>query len=253
MITSDLDVARTLADTAGHLLLELRAEGAAHGWDPKELKDRGDQRSNEFLLARLAELRPDDAVLSEEAVDDPVRLERSRVWVIDPLDGTREFSELGRDDWAVHVALAVDGVVQLGVVAIPSRGELYDGTQSPVVTHRGAPRILISRSRPPVEAELVAEVLGGTLVPMGSAGAKTAALLRGEAELYLHSGGQYEWDLAAPVGAALGSGLHASRIDGSEFRFNSRNPYLPDALIGDPTLARRALDAIASASSSATD
>lgn len=253
MITSDLDVARTLANDAGQLLLALRAEGTAAGWDPKELKDRGDQRSNEFLLARLAELRPDDAVLSEEAVDDPVRLERSRVWVIDPLDGTREFSESGRDDWAVHVALAIDGVVQLGVVAIPSRGEIYDGTQVPVTTHTGPPRIFISRSRPPAEAELVAQALGGTLVPMGSAGAKTAALLRGEAELYLHSGGQYEWDLAAPVGAALGSGLHASRIDGSPFVFNNRNPYLPDALIGHPDLARRALQVLSGASSAAPD
>lgn len=247
MITSDLDVARTLAEQAGTLLLELRAEGAAGGWDPKELKDRGDQRSNEFLLAELAALRPDDAVLSEEAVDDPVRLERSRVWVIDPLDGTREFSELERDDWAVHVALAVDGVVQLGVVAIPSRGELYDGTQAPAHSGVATPRIFVSRSRPPKEAELVADALGATLVPMGSAGAKTAALIRGEAELYLHSGGQYEWDLAAPVAAAIGSGLHATRIDGSPFRFNNRDPYLPDALIGHPHLAQRALDALAAA------
>ncbi|MGD9998509.1 MAG: 3'(2'),5'-bisphosphate nucleotidase CysQ [Ilumatobacteraceae bacterium] len=250
-MTSDLDVARTLAGRAGQLLLELRAEGASAKWDPKDLKDRGDQRSNELLLAQLAELRPDDALLSEEAVDDPVRLERSRVWVIDPLDGTREFSELDRDDWAVHVALAVDGVVELGVVAIPARGELFDGTQTIVRTNTDSPRILISRTRPPAEAEVVAAALGGRLVPMGSAGAKTAAVLRGDAELYLHSGGQYEWDLAAPVAVALGSGLHASRIDGSPFRFNNRDPYLPDALIGHPDLARRALEAIAASSASA--
>lgn len=249
MIASDLDVARKLAAGAGQLLLALRAEGAAAGWDPKVLKDRGDQQSNVYLVAQLSQLRPDDAVLSEEAVDDPVRLERSRVWVIDPLDGTREFSELERDDWAVHVALAIDGVAHVGVVAIPSRWEFYDGTQQPVRAHTGAPRILISRSRPPAEAERVAEVLGGTLIPMGSAGAKTAALLRGEAELYLHSGGQYEWDLAAPVGAALGSGLHATRIDGSPFRFNNRIPYLPDALIGDPDVAVQALEAIDAARS----
>jgi 3'(2'), 5'-bisphosphate nucleotidase len=235
------------------LLLALRSEGAAAGWDPKELKARGDERSNEMLLAQLAELRPDDALLSEEAVDDPVRLERSRVWVIDPLDGTREFSELGRDDWAVHVALAIDGVVELGVVAIPARGELYDGTQQIVRSTADSPRILISRSRPPAEADVVAAALGGELVPMGSAGAKTAAVLRGEADLYLHSGGQYEWDLAAPVAVALGSGLHASRIDGSPFRFNNRDPYLPDALIGRPELARRALEAIAASSPSAID
>jgi 3'(2'), 5'-bisphosphate nucleotidase len=232
------------------LLLELRAQGATDGWSPKDLKDRGDQRSNELILAELAQLRPDDGLLSEEAVDDPVRLERSRVWVIDPLDGTREYSELDRDDWAVHVALTVDGVVQLGVVAVPARGELYDGTQQMVRSAIDSPRILISRTRPPAEAEVVADALGGTLVPMGSAGAKTATVLRGEAELYLHSGGQYEWDLAAPVAVALGGGLHASRIDGSPFRFNRRDPYLPDALIGRPELARRALDAIAAAPTS---
>jgi 3'(2'), 5'-bisphosphate nucleotidase len=235
------------------LLLELRSEAASSGWDPKELKARGDERSNELLLEQLATLRPDDALLSEEAVDDPVRLERSRVWVIDPLDGTREFSELGRDDWAVHVALAVDGVIDLGVVAVPARGELYDGTQEIVRSTTDSPRILISRTRPPAEAEIVAAALGGRLVPMGSAGAKTAAVLRGEAELYLHSGGQYEWDLAAPVAVALGSGLHASRIDGSPFRFNNRDPYLPDALIGHPDLARRALEAIAASSASTSD
>jgi len=235
-----------LADEAGVLLLALREEGIREGWDPKDLKDRGDQASNDLLLARLAEFRPADGVLSEEATDDPVRLTHHRVWIIDPLDGTREFSESGRSDWAVHVALAVDGVVQLGVVALPALGECYDGSTpwvrpSPAAP---APRILISRSRPPAEATIVAEALGGVLVPMGSAGAKTCAVLRGDADLYLHSGGQYEWDLAAPVGAALGAGLHATRIDGAPFRFNERNPYLPDALIGDPHLAALALAAL---------
>jgi len=227
------------------LLLQLRDQGVREGWDPKALKDRGDLASNELLLRRLAELRPDDGVLSEEAVDDPVRLTHDRVWIIDPLDGTREFSEAGRNDWAVHVGLAVGGIVQLGVVLMPALGELRDGT---VPWERPAtgepPRILISRSRPPAEATLVAEALGGVLLEMGSAGAKTCAVLRGDADLYLHSGGQYEWDLAAPVGAALGAGLHATRIDGSEFRFNQRNPYLPDALIGDPELALRALEVL---------
>ena len=228
--------------------MALRADGVREGWDPKDLKDRGDHASNELLLRRLAELRPDDGVLSEEAVDDPVRLTHRRVWIVDPLDGTREFSEAGRSDWAVHVALAVDGVAQLGVVLMPALGELYDGT-TPWTRPAPAPqpRILISRSRPPAEATLVADALGGVLVTMGSAGAKTCAVLRGDADLYLHSGGQYEWDLAAPVGAALGAGLHATRIDGSAFQFNERNPYLPDALIGDPELAQRALAALRAA------
>ena len=234
-----------IAADAASVLLSLRDEGMRAGWDPKELKDRGDRASNELMLARLAELRPDDGVLSEEAVDDPVRLTHERVWIVDPLDGTREFSEEGRIDWAVHVALAIDGVVQLGVVVLPATGEVYDGS-TPWVRPPASPqpRILISRSRPPAEAELVAAALDAVLVPMGSAGAKTAAVLRGDADLYLHSGGQYEWDLAAPVGAAAGAGLHATRIDGSPFRFNQQSPYLPDALIGDPELAQRALEAL---------
>jgi len=230
------------------VLIDLRSEGERGGWDPKQLKDRGDHASNELILRRLAELRPEDGVLSEEAVDDPVRLTHERVWVVDPLDGTREFSEIGRSDWAVHIALVVRGTVELGVVTLPAQGEIYDGSVA-WARPNGArqPRILISRSRPPAEATLVAEALGGVLVEMGSAGAKTCAVLRGDAELYLHSGGQYEWDLAAPVGAALGAGLHASRIDGSPFVFNQRNPYLPDALIGDPELAARALDVLRAA------
>jgi len=164
------------------------------------------------------------------------------VWIIDPLDGTREFSEVDRDDWAVHVALVIEGVVQMGVVALPARGEMYDGSRQAAPTADHLPtRILVSRTRPPREAETVAAALGAELVGMGSAGAKTAAVIRGEADLYLHAGGQYEWDLAAPVAIALGAGLHATRIDGSPFRFNRPDPMLPDALIGNRLLAAAAL------------
>jgi 3'(2'), 5'-bisphosphate nucleotidase len=241
---TDVQVARLIANEAGAVLLSLREQGAKEGWDPKDLKDRGDMVSHQLIMQRFAELRPNDAVLSEEGADDPVRLSAERVWIVDPLDGTREYSEAGRDDWAVHIALTIAGVVQFGVVELPAVGQSYD--ERAVVHHSQveAPRILVSRTRPPVEASIVAEAIGGVLVPMGSAGAKTAAILRGEAELYIHSGGQFEWDLAAPVGVALSAGLHASRIDGSAFVFNCENPYLPDALIGHPELARRALQAL---------
>ena len=242
---TDQDVARLIASEASTLLLELREQGMTQGWDPKNLKDRGDAASHEHIMQRFAELRPQDAVLSEEGADDSGRLAAARVWIVDPLDGTREYSEPGRTDWAVHIALTVGGVVQFGVVALPALGQTFDDrSQRKTVGLGDQPRILVSRTRPPAEATIVAEAIGAVLVPMGSAGAKTAAILRGEAELYLHSGGQYEWDLAAPVGVALSAGLHATRIDGSAFRFNCASPYLPDALIGDPLLAARALAAL---------
>ena len=242
---TDVEVARNIADTASSLLLQLRERGFAEGWDSKDLKDRGDLASHEHIMQQFAALRPDDCVLSEEGVDNPVRLGASRVWVVDPLDGTREYSEQGRDDWAVHIALTIDGIVQFGVVALPALGQLFDDQSAFSVSPKlDQPRILVSRTRPPREAAIVAEALNGILVPMGSAGAKTAAILRGEADLYVHSGGQYEWDLAAPVGVALSAGLHASRIDGTAFRFNCEDPYLPDALIGHSVLAVRALAAL---------
>jgi 3'(2'), 5'-bisphosphate nucleotidase len=246
MLASDSLVALDVAEAAAVLLLETRATALAANWSPERTRSTGDRVAHELIVERLAALRPDDAVLSEEGVDDPVRLSAARVWIVDPLDGTREFGEPDRDDWAVHIALAVDGVARTGVVALPARGESFESsTVAAVAVPEGPPRLLVSRSRPPAEAEAVAAALGATIVAMGSAGAKTAAVLRGEAGLYLHAGGQYEWDLAAPVAVALGAGLHATRLDGSPFQFNQRNPYVPDALIGHPELARRAIAALA--------
>ncbi len=242
---TDVEVARLIADEASCLLLEVRAAGFASEMPQVDLKNRGDALSHELIMRRFGEFRPDDAVLSEEGADDLARLDAARVWIVDPLDGTREFSERGRDDWAVHIALWVSGELQFGVVCLPERGVILDDTARRATTaNADRPRILVSRTRPPAEAQLIAEALGGELVGMGSAGAKTATILRGEAELYVHSGGQYEWDLAAPVGVARAAGLHATRIDGSPFVFNTPNPYLPDALIGDPQLAALALKAL---------
>ncbi len=221
----------------------------ADGVKGRDLGARGDDAAHQMLIERLAAARPDDWVLSEEssseAHDDPARLTAERVWIIDPLDGTREFGEQ-RSDWAVHVALVEGHVPTAGAVALPGLG-LVLATDDPPEPPPAArpPRVVVSRTRPPAEAEAVAAALGAELVPMGSAGAKAMAVVRGEAELYPHSGGQYEWDSCAPVAVALSAGLHASRIDGSPLRYNQPDVYLPDLLICRAELADAALGAAA--------
>ncbi len=244
MNETDADLAARLAREAGELLLELRASGRLAG---RELGDEGDAAANRLLVAALRAARPDDGILSEESKDTEERLGKRRVWIIDPVDGTREFGE-GRADWAVHVGLVVDGTPQAASVALPGLGGgLVLRSDEPLERpdRLEAPRIMVSRSRPPKEAEQVAKALGGELVPMGSAGAKAMAIVRGKAEIYLHSGGQYEWDSAAPVGVALGHGLHCSRLDGSALRYNRENTYLPDLLICEARWAARILEALA--------
>src|SRR5690606_38716724 len=191
--------------------------------------------------------RPQDAVLSEEGKDDPVRLSAERVWIIDPLDGTREFSEPPRTDWAVHVALVVDGTPVAGAVALPALGlTLRSRPPEPLPAGPPArPRLVVSRTRPPALTAHLAEALDAELVEMGSAGAKAMAVLRGEADVYAHAGGQYEWDSCAPVAVAVAAGLHVSRIDGSPLRYNQPDPYLPDLLVCHPALAQRVLDVLA--------
>jgi 3'(2'), 5'-bisphosphate nucleotidase len=241
-MTSDDVLARDLAVAAGQRLLALRAVGG----DPADLRKQGDRLSHEFLAAQLAELRPADAVLSEEGKDDPVRLTASRVWIVDPLDGTREFGEPGRADWAVHVALWADGELIAGAVALPAQGKVLSTAEPiPVLPPPAAPlRLLVSRSRPPDFVTQLADRLGGRLVPLGSAGAKAAAVICGEADAYVHSGGQYEWDSAAPVAVARWAGLHTSRIDGSKLAYNQASPSLPDILICPPAIAAQVLETI---------
>jgi 3'(2'), 5'-bisphosphate nucleotidase len=240
----DAALARLLADEAGRLLLDLRA---ATGFaDPAALKATGDRSAHELLIGRLAELRPGDAVLSEEGTDDPVRLGAERVWIVDPLDGTREFSEEGRTDWAVHVALWERGLLTAGAVALPARGVTLATDVPPVRPDRapGALRLAVSRSRPPAIASALADRLGADLVPMGSAGVKVSAVVLGEVDAYVHGGGQYEWDSAAPVAVARAAGLHTSRLDGSPLRYNEPDPLLPDLVVCPPSLARAILDAV---------
>jgi 3'(2'), 5'-bisphosphate nucleotidase len=238
---NDLDFASWLARGAGEILSQLRQRSTMTG---KQLGYLGDIRSSEFLMARLAELRPEDGVLCEESVDSPDRLNKNRVWIIDPLDGTREFCE-GRTDWAVHVALAINGEALVGAVALPALDLIHLSKEPSYIADRHVPaRMLVSRTRPSPHAVAVAERLGATLVPMGSAGAKAMAVVRGEAEIYLHSGGQYEWDNCAPAAVAAAAGLHVSRLDGSPLRYNNRSPWLPDLLICNHYLAPAVLAAL---------
>jgi len=228
IITQDADLAAHLADIAGQILITVRE---ARVFADKALGKVGDAAANQFLIHALRAQRSDDGLLSEESQDTQERLAKSRVWIIDPVDGTREYGE-ARADWAVHVALAVNGVATLGAVALPGADAVYRSDQPVMIPPAPARlRMVVSRTRPAAEALGVAQAIGADLVPMGSAGAKAMAILHGEADIYLHSGGQYEWDSCAPVAVALSAGLHCSRIDGSALVYNQRDPYLPDLLI----------------------
>ncbi|MDP3674263.1 MAG: 3'(2'),5'-bisphosphate nucleotidase CysQ [Novosphingobium sp.] len=235
---TDAELAAHLADTAGRILCEVRT---ADVFDAKGLGKAGDQTANQFLIQALRHARPDDGLLSEESKDTPERLTKERVWIIDPVDGTREYGE-GRTDWAVHVSLAIDGVPAIGAVALPGLDlVLRSDRPQPLPAAAAVPRMVVSRTRPAKEAIAVAAVLGAELVAMGSAGAKAMAVVRGEAEIYLHTGGQYEWDSCAPVAVALAHGLHATRVDGTPLRYNQADVYMPDLLICRPEWAERVL------------
>jgi 3'(2'), 5'-bisphosphate nucleotidase len=231
---TDAALARRVAETAGELLLTLRRSGLFEG---KALGQAGDRTANAFIIEALKHARPHDAILSEEEKDSAARLSASRVWIVDPLDGTREYGE-GRDDWAVHVALAIDGKPAAGAVALPGVPLTLCTAGCPKAPGAAEKlRMLVSRTRPAAEAVAVADALGADLVPMGSAGAKAMAVVRGDADVYLHTGGQYEWDSCAPVAVAQAAGLHVSRADGSPLVYNGENPYMPDLLICRPEIA----------------
>ena len=275
-ISSDHLLAADLAKRAGELLVDLRAEtclemssgaGVAYG-SLSRLKAEGDRKSHEFLTAELQTARPDDIVLSEEGRDDPRRLSAKRVWIIDPLDGTREFGEPPRDDWAVHVALLEDGELKAGAVALPAiemtlstadppllppplppsspsaaetSGTPNSSASSPRSPGFRSPRVIVSRSRPGPVSLAICMALEGELISLGSAGAKAMAVVLGHADIYAHTGGQYEWDSAAPAAVARAAGCHTSRMDGSPLRYNQADPYLPDLLICRPEWADQAL------------
>jgi 3'(2'), 5'-bisphosphate nucleotidase len=238
-----------LATVTGDRLLAVRESGL----DGRALKDAGDLAAHELLVELLEIHRPGDSVLSEEAADDPVRLGADRVWIIDPLDGTREFSEPPRDDWAVHVALWERGVGEsrgelvAGAVALPALGETFDTGTPPVIASDTAARtrIAVSRTRPPAFVEALAAEIDAELVPMGSAGVKVISVTRNLSDAYVHAGGQYQWDNAAPVAVARAAGLHCSRVDGSPLVYNQAEVSLPDLVVCRPELAGTILDFVA--------
>ena len=241
---TDADLAAHLAETAGRLLLEVRASGL---FSAKALGKAGDQTANQFLVHALREQRAQDGLLSEEMACDGARLQHSRVWIVDPVDGTREYGE-ARADWAVHVGLAIDGVPTIGAVALPGHEDgIVLRTDQPRVVPPAPEklRMVVSRTRPAPQAVAVAEALGAELVPMGSAGAKAMAVVLGQADIYLHAGGQYEWDSCAPAAVALAHGLHASRIDGAPLIYNQEDTYMPDLLICRQEHAQMVLGALA--------
>jgi 3'(2'), 5'-bisphosphate nucleotidase len=298
MTDDDHALARDLAEQAGQRLLELRA----HGGDPDVLRKAGDRLSHEFLTRELADRRPGDVVLSEEGADNPARLDARRVWIVDPLDGTREFGEPGRTDWAVHVALwersgaSGPGDLTAGAVALPAQGKVLstaagerqqcsiDAAITTSMFHRGregapeggtglaggdggapgrpggdggAPgrpgddggasgriRIVVSRTRAPQFVRDISDLIDAELVPLGSAGAKVAAVVDGEVDAYVHGGGFYEWDTAAPVAVARAAGFHASRIDSSALVYNQADLLMPDILVCRPAVAGVLLQAI---------
>jgi 3'(2'), 5'-bisphosphate nucleotidase len=243
---ADHALAVRAATKAGNLLVRLRAELFGRGIVPAHVGDEGDRLAHDLIADLLATEAPGDAVLSEEGRDDLTRLDAERVWIVDPLDGTREYSEEGRADWAVHVALAIGGTVAAGAVALPARGITLgtDPAPPPAPAWDGPPRLVVSRSRPPYQASLIRDALGGRLVPLGSAGAKAMAVVLGEADVYAHAGGQYEWDNAAPAAVAAAAGLHVSRLDGSPLVYNRADPWSPDLLICRADLAEPVLRAL---------
>jgi len=241
--SQDARAAALIAEGAGELLMAARSKGLLKG---KALGAVGDAISNAFITRIIRESYPDDGLLSEEDKDDEARLAKRRVWIVDPLDGTREYSE-ERTDWAVHIALVIDGIPAACAVSVPGLGRTFSTAVPPSIAPPppGRLRIVVSRTRPPEVAQKVAEHLGGDLVHMGSAGAKAMAVVRGEAHAYVHGGGQFEWDSAAPAGVAAAAGLHVSRLNGSPLRYNQPDPYLPDLIICRPELAADILNAIA--------
>jgi len=242
---TDHAAAARIASDAGRLLVETRDNLTRLSVDTWTLRDEGDRRAHDFIVAALHEEFPDDAVLSEEGKDDPGRLSADRVWIVDPLDGTREYSE-GRDDWAVHVALTEGGAATAAAVALPALQRTFGTDPAPSMPERGdgPPRLVVSRSRPPAAAVIIAQAVGAQLVALGSAGAKAMSILLGQSDIYAHSGGQYEWDNCAPGAVAAAAGLHVSRADGSPMTYNHADPWLPDLLICRPEYAEVSLTAI---------
>ena len=246
MSETDQQLASRIATEAGVMLVNLRDELVAEGIHYWDLKDEGDVAGHRYIMSALTAARPDDVILSEEAADNRKRLSADRVWIIDPIDGTNEFAEHPRHDWAIHIALWESGELTAASVALPTLGITFDASPAAVVppSTREKPLLVTSRSRNPYCAVMVANALGCDVARLGSAGAKAMAIVMGEADIYVHDGGMYQWDSAAPAAVAKAAGLHVSRIDGSELKYNQESLWLPDFLVCRTELAEPALKAL---------
>ena len=246
MSETDQQLASRVATEAGAMLVELRDELVAEGIHYWDLKDEGDVAGHRYIMSALTTARPDDVILSEEAADNRRRLSAERVWIIDPIDGTNEFAEHPRHDWAIHIALWEAGELTAASVALPTLGVTFDASPAAVVppSTRARPLLVTSRSRNPYCAVMVANALGCDVARLGSAGAKAMAIVMGEADIYVHDGGMYQWDSAAPSAVAKAAGLHVSRIDGSPLEYNKESLWLPDFLVCRTELAEPALKAL---------
>ena len=246
MSETDQQLASRVATEAGAMLVELRDELVAEGIHYWDLKDEGDVAGHRYIMSALTAARPDDVILSEEAADNRRRLNAERVWIIDPIDGTNEFAEHPRHDWAIHIALWEAGELTAASVALPTLGITFDASPAAVVppSTRAKPLLVTSRSRNPYCAVMVANALGCDVARLGSAGAKAMAVVMGEADIYVHDGGMYQWDSAAPSAVAKAAGLHVSRIDGSPLEYNKESLWLPDFLVCRSELAEPALKAL---------
>ena len=246
MSETDQQLASRVATEAGAMLVELRDELVAEGIHYWDLKDEGDVAGHRYIMSALTAARPDDVILSEEAADNRRRLSAERVWIIDPIDGTNEFAEHPRHDWAIHIALWEAGELTAASVALPTLGVTFDASPAAVVppSTRARPLLVTSRSRNPYCAVMVANALGCDVARLGSAGAKAMAIVMGEADIYVHDGGMYQWDSAAPSAVAKAAGLHVSRIDGSPLKYNQESLWLPDFLVCRTELAEPALKAL---------
>ncbi len=246
MSETDQQLASRIATQAGVMLVELRNELAIEGIHYWDLKDEGDVAGHRYIMDALTQARPDDVILSEEAADNRRRLSAERVWIIDPIDGTNEFAEPPRYDWAIHIALWEKGKLTVGSVALPTLGITFDADPAPIVppSTRERPLLVTSRTRNPYCAVKVANALGCDVARLGSAGAKAMAVVMGEADIYVHDGGMYQWDSAAPSAVAAAAGLHVSRTDGSPLIYNEESLWLPDFLVCRPEFAEAALRAL---------
>ena len=246
MSETDQQIASRVATEAGAMLVDLRDELVAEGIHYWDLKDEGDVAGHRYIMSALTAARPDDVILSEEAADNRRRLSAERVWIIDPIDGTNEFAEHPRHDWAIHIALWDAGELTAASVALPTLGITFDASPAAVVppSTRAKPLLVTSRSRNPYCAVMVANALGCDVARLGSAGAKAMAVVMGEADIYVHDGGMYQWDSAAPSAVAKAAGLHVSRIDGSPLKYNQESLWLPDFLVCRIELAEPALNAL---------